>query len=113
MRRGLGPVNARLAERGLPHIDSGIGLHLGPMIAGNIGSDDRLEYTVIGDAVNTASRLEGLCKEAQTPLLLSATCFERLSEPLQGHLISLGAFEVKGKAEALSVYGLAGEKKRT
>ena len=106
MRRGLGPVNARLVERGLPQIDSGVGLHLGTMVAGNIGSEDRLEYTVIGDVVNTASRLEGLCKEAQNPLLLSSNCYDHLSEPLQRHLVSLGGFAVKGKAEALSVFGL-------
>ena len=106
MRSGLVPVNARLAELGLPQVDNGIGIHYGAMVAGNIGSADRLEYTVIGDAVNTASRLESLCKEVGNPLLISSTCHARLSPELKERLVSHGEFSVKGKTLAVTVYGL-------
>jgi adenylate cyclase len=106
MRSGLAPLNARLAKRGLPEVDNGIGMHLGYMVAGNIGSEDRLEYTVIGDAVNTASRLEGLCKATGNPLLVSSAIYERLSTELRDGLVSLGEHQVKGKAQSIAVYGI-------
>jgi adenylate cyclase len=109
MRVGLAPVNARLAERGLPQVNHGVGLHWGAMVAGNIGSADRLEYTVIGDAVNTASRLESLCKELGNPLLVSAACHARLSPELQGRLVSLGPCNLKGKSSAVEVFGLGAD----
>jgi len=106
MRSGLVPLNARLAKRGLPEVDNGIGMHLGHMVAGNIGSKDRLEYTVIGDAVNTASRLEGLCKVTGNPLLVSSAIYERLSTELRNDLVSLGEHQVKGKTQSIAVYGV-------
>jgi len=107
IRAGLGSVNTRLAERGLPQVDNGTGIHWGRMVAGNIGSLDRLEYTVIGDAVNTASRLESLCKALENPLVVSHACHQRLSPSLQGQLISLGAQSLKGKSSPIEVFGLA------
>jgi len=107
IRAGLTSVNERLAERGLPQVDNGVGLHLGPMVAGNIGSAERLEYTVIGDAVNTASRLEGLCKSLDNPLLVSAALYEQLPDPLKEKLTALGDHTVKGKSGQIAIYGIA------
>lgn len=107
MRKGLFEVNARLTARGLPEIANGTGLHLGTMVAGNIGSEDRLEYTVIGDAVNTASRLEGLCRTLGSPLVVSQVFRERLSNDYQEQLRPMGDIAVKGKQAPVSVFGLS------
>ncbi|MBO4546831.1 MAG: adenylate/guanylate cyclase domain-containing protein, partial [Treponema sp.] len=71
MRTALAEMNKSWAARGLPEIHFGIGIHSGPVLAGNIGAANRMEYTVIGDTVNTASRIEGLCKTCQKDLLIS------------------------------------------
>ena len=107
IHEGLAGVNERLQARGLPALAQGIGLHQGPLIAGTIGSQDRMEYTVIGDTVNLASRLEGLCKTVGAHLLVSNTVYASLSEGGRSHLVPRGLHQVKGRAEGVEVYGLA------
>lgn len=105
MVRALEVHNADRAALGQPPLRMGIGVHTGPVIAGNIGSPDhRLEFTVIGDAVNTASRLEGLTKQAGVPVIVSADAVSRLADP--GRLRELPAMEVRGKEAAVCVFTL-------
>ncbi len=80
MRSALVQMNKGWAERGLPEIRFGIGIHSGPVLAGNIGAANRMEYTVIGDTVNTASRIEGLCKSCQKDLLISESAARKIME---------------------------------
>jgi adenylate cyclase len=107
MRAALAELNARWSAEGLHPFDNGIGLHVGPVVLGPIGSEDRREFTLIGDAVNTASRLEGLTKELSAPILVTAALLARLPEAERRAFSPLGEVAVKGKQEKLSVFGLS------
>jgi len=102
----LEKFNQDMKARGMQEINNGIGIHYGTVIAGNIGSKERLEYTVIGDSVNTASRLESLTKTVSSRINISKDVFERINPEMQSRFSFLGEFELKGKLDKVSVYGL-------
>ncbi len=84
-------------------LEIGIGMDYGKVIAGNIGSLERLEFTVIGNTVNTASRLEGLCKEINSPFVISERLHSMLTNQTQ-YFKKAGEFKLKGKANLEKVY---------
>lgn len=106
MRIAVDKLNKDRLEQGKPEIKIGMGLHSGPLIAGTIGSDDRMEYTVIGDTVNMASRIESATKAYGTDLLISEVTQDRVKDLFICEVA--GTAEVKGKSEPLKLYRVQG-----
>ncbi len=98
--KNMEELNKDLKEKGLPPVAIGIGINSGEAVIGNMGSDSRFDYTAIGDAVNTAARLESATKEVGVDLLIGKNTAQFTKFKLE--LIT--TINVKGKADALDVY---------
>lgn len=102
MRKALQKLNQKLLNEGYPELHIGIGIHYGEALIGNIGMEARLEYTVIGDAVNIASRVESLCKEFKVDLLLTEATVQNLEPSIRCKFLSESA--IRGKKEKVKLF---------
>jgi adenylate cyclase len=102
MSAALGELNQRWTAEGRPTVEIGVGINSGGMIAGNVGSESIMSYTVIGDAVNLGARLESLNKEYGTRIIISDTTRGRLTGRF--NLRHLGEVVVKGKTQAVGIW---------
>jgi adenylate cyclase len=110
MRDALRKLNERLEDRGMSPLRTGIGIHTGEVIAGSIGHDEQRQYTVIGDAVNLASRLESATKDLGVNILISENTYEIVKDHVQAR--AMKEITVKGRARPVMTYevlGLTGE----
>ncbi len=105
MRLRLRGLNRRRSELGKEAVAHGIGIHSGEVLAGSVGSPDRLVYALVGDTVNVASRIQDLNKQFGTDILISGTTRDRL-EGREFMLEGLGAQVLRGKQGAVEVYRL-------
>ena len=104
-RRSVTEVNRSRAAANLPTTDMYLGLHIGEVFYGNIGSEDRLDFTVIGPAVNEVSRIATLCRSVDQPLLISSDFAAALGES-RNLLVSVGRYALRGVGRPQDLYTL-------
>jgi class 3 adenylate cyclase len=104
MLTALAKLNEKIIALGHTPLQIGIGLHFGDVIVGSIGSKDRLQHTIIGDAVNTAARLEAKCKELQAIVVASKTVVSKAGPTDFLALAHYGSVEIRGVALPIEVY---------
>lgn len=102
MMKKLDEINERLDSKGYPPIRMGIGINTGWAILGNIGSEKKLDYTVVGDTVNLASRLEGFTKEYKCNILISENTYKELKGSIPCR--EIGEVKPKGKTVSVRAY---------
>jgi adenylate cyclase len=101
-REGVAELNRRRATDGKPITDMYLGLHVGEVLYGNVGSRERLDFTVIGPAVNEASRIAAMCRSVDQPVLMSSAFAE--VDGVRRRLISVGRYALRGVAHPQELY---------
>ncbi len=107
-RHGVAKLNERRAARGLPVTDMYLGLHVGEVFYGNVGSIERLDFTVVGPAVNEASRVAAMCRSADQPMLVSAAFAE--VGTMRKRLVSVGRYALRGVGRPQELFTLDPER---
>ena len=107
MMKELESFNQKHKAKGLPELKIGIGIHTGEVILGNIGSEQKLDYTIIGDNVNLGSRLEGLTKTYKCPIIISQDTYDSIPDDIHCRMIDY--VRVKGRDKPVTIYEVIGE----
>jgi len=110
MAARLGKLNQKWEAGGAPPFSIGIGVSMGDVVVGNLGSEQRFDYTIIGDEVNFSSRLEGLNKSYGTTCIIGKTAADALAKYPDMVVRELDLVMVKGKKEPTIIYELIGRK---
>jgi adenylate cyclase len=105
-RRNMAALNDRRAADGRPTTSAHVGLHVGEVFYGNIGSEDRLDFTVVGPAVNEISRIASMCRSVDRELLASSDFRAGLDTGGRGYLVSTGRFALRGIGRAQDLFTL-------
>ncbi|NTW06141.1 MAG: adenylate/guanylate cyclase domain-containing protein, partial [Peptococcaceae bacterium] len=114
MMERLAVLNQRWKDQGEPTIDIGVGINTGPVVVGNVGSSERMDYTIIGEDVNLAARLESMNKEYRTKILLSDRTIKYIVDPqLKEKTEYLASANVRGMAEPVGIYTIKGFRNKT
>jgi adenylate cyclase len=104
-REAVAALNVRRAAEGLPTTEMYLGLHLGVVFYGNIGSKERLDFTVVGPAVNEVSRIAAMCRTVDQPILISSACAESVAVE-QRRFASVGRFALRGVGKPQDLFTL-------
>ncbi|MEO7435145.1 MAG: adenylate/guanylate cyclase domain-containing protein, partial [Candidatus Binatia bacterium] len=106
LREHVAAVNGRRVTEGRPTTSVYLGLHVGDVFYGNIGSDDRLDFTVVGPAVNEVSRIASMCRSVDRSVVLSADFAAATSATERANLVSVGRFALRGVGRAQELFTL-------
>jgi class 3 adenylate cyclase len=106
MKQALDDYNEALRTRGFPELRFGIGIHCGTVVAGVVGSQELLEFTVMGDVVNVASRIEGLTRQFDADILITNEVRDRIGDRFT--LMEMHPAHLKGKTNAITTWALLG-----
>ena len=106
MRARMAAVSARRSARALPVADAYLGLHIGEVFYGNIGSEDRLDFTVVGRAVNETSRIAALCRSVEKDVLISSAFAAAARPEERARFVGVGRYALRGVERAQELFTL-------
>jgi adenylate cyclase len=104
VRKGVIKLNGKRAATGLPTTQVYLALHVGDVFYGNIGSKDRLDFTIIGPSVNEVSRILAMSRSVEQDVLLSADFADAVGSEMRGRLVSVGRYALRGVAQPLELF---------
>jgi len=106
LRQRIATLNERRATAGRPVTSAYLGLHIGDVFYGNVGSEDRLDFTVVGPAVNEVARIAAMCRSVDRGILLSSEFVASMDEAERWQFVSVGRYALRGVGRAKELFTL-------